>query len=93
MQLNKAVVVIGCCFIFIHKIKIDSAAVCGFLFPRMGHAQDKILLTPVCLQHDYDGGFDPDELDSKSVRMQRQWQTIWLKLGRNRSRLLRLCLN
>lgn len=32
MQLNKAVVVIGCCFIFIHKIKIDSAAVCGFLF-------------------------------------------------------------
>lgn len=49
-------------------MKIDSVAVCGFLFrDRVGHGQDRILLTPVCLQHYDDGGFNPDELDAKSV--------------------------
>lgn len=60
--------VIGFCFIFILKMEIDSAAVCGFLFlDPVGHAQDTLLLTPVCLQHYCDGGSNPDELDSKSV--------------------------
>lgn len=46
MQLNKAVLVIGFSFIFIHKMKIDSAAVCGFLFQDpVGHAQDMLLLS------------------------------------------------
>ena len=66
MFLNKAVVVIGFCFIFIHKLKIDSAAVSGFLFwDPVGFTQDTILLTPVCLQRYCDAGSNPDELDGK----------------------------
>lgn len=59
-------VVIGFCFIFIHKMKIDSVAVCGFLFlDPVGHAQDTLFLTSVCLQQYCDGGSNPDELDGK----------------------------
>ncbi len=61
-------VVIGFCFIFIHIMKIYSAAVCGFLFrDPVGHAQDMLFLTPVCLQQYCDGGSNPDELDGKLV--------------------------
>lgn len=44
MSLKKAVAVMGLCFIFIHKMKIDSVTVCGFSFSRStrscsGHAR------------------------------------------------------
>ena len=43
MELNKAMAVIGFCFIFILEMKIDSASVCGFLSgDPLGHAQDKL---------------------------------------------------
>lgn len=49
-------------------MKIDSAAVCGFLFRDLvGHAQDMLFLTPVWLQQYCDGGSNPDELDGKLV--------------------------
>ena len=43
-------------------MKIDSVAVCGFLFrDPLGHAQDTLGPTPVRLQQYCDGGSNPDE--------------------------------
>lgn len=51
-------------------MKIDFAAVCGFLFQDpVGHVQGTLFLTPVCLQQYCDGGSNPDELDGKLVWM------------------------
>lgn len=51
-------------------MKIDSVAVCGFLFlDPVGHAQDTLFLTSVCLQQYCDGGSNPDELDGKFAWM------------------------
>lgn len=46
--------------------KIDSAAVCGFLFrDPVGHVQDMLFLTPVCLHKYCDEVPNLDELDGK----------------------------
>lgn len=74
-------------------MKIDSAAVCGFIFLNpVGHVQDTLLLIPACLQRYCDEGSNPDE-DDNSASMFGHQQRIWPKPGGNWSQLLRLSLN